>query len=601
MIVRELLTKLGFQTGNIGAVAQAQTAVNGFKAAATQATVAADIGSTAIGGYIKGFLGIAAAFMAARSFWRVNAEFSMISDTLTTVTGSVEEANAVMESLRRTYQQTPFTLQQTSEAYIALRTVGVNATEDLLLAMGNLAATKTGATIMDVANATRSAILGNARGLREFGVRAEAAGNQIRLTFRGETTEIANTADAITGYLQTLSETNFASGMANSMDDFNDFWGLLKNRIYDFWISVGESGVVGALNDIGRAILDLFGGVDDLGTSIGHLVAAPLRILASTLQFIARHTTALKVLLVGIASRAIFAGIMSIVSALSAMAATMTMGSLAASALRFAMMSALLLIPLLIEDFLVFLEGGKSVMGEMADQWIGEGGLKGAIAEFLVYLRDHSSEILGWAEATSKNIGLFFDDVSTSVGDLIFMLDQLMTGVLGGSLDQSLANINERMGGEGGLRSNLGAIAEAIVAIGEAAKTAQEYADWIFGNSALQLFADDPSLATDNPNRPENRYSGGVHGGRGRVLMDAIQNPVIAQGPNTTVTNQNRAPVWVNRTVGNMIGALTMNVMTNDPQAVVDAVTTVLEAKIQEAYDDVVPDTGYEASAETGF
>ena len=82
-------------------------------------------------------LGLAA---VAREVVSVNTEFQRLTAMLTTVTGGSQNAQAAFQMLENLALSTPATLGQLTEAFIRLRSVGLDGTEAALKSYGNTAA-----------------------------------------------------------------------------------------------------------------------------------------------------------------------------------------------------------------------------------------------------------------------------------------------------------------------------------------------------------------------------------------------------------------------------------------------------------------------------
>lgn len=108
-----------------------------------------------------------------------------------------------MKMLQQLAADTPSSLQEWTEAYIKLVNRGVKPTSQELVNMGDLAASQ-GKSIDQLIEAILDAMTGENERLKEFGIKASKSGETTKFSFRGVTTEVRNSEDAIKDYLLSL-------------------------------------------------------------------------------------------------------------------------------------------------------------------------------------------------------------------------------------------------------------------------------------------------------------------------------------------------------------------------------------------------------------
>lgn len=155
----------------------------------------------------------AVAALAGSEFTHILAEYDRLNASLRTVTGSLANAGAASAMIRQFATQTPYELSQVTEAFIKLKSLGLDASERSLRSYGNTASAM-GKDIIQFIEAVADATTGEFERLKEFGIKASAQGDKVAFTFQGTTTTIKNYAASIADYLRKIGETQFAGAMA---------------------------------------------------------------------------------------------------------------------------------------------------------------------------------------------------------------------------------------------------------------------------------------------------------------------------------------------------------------------------------------------------
>jgi len=158
------------------------------------------------------------------------------------VTGGTEAAREQFDKLEKLSDKTIYTENQVTEAFIRMEQNGLKPTEATLTAFANIASA-TGTSIEQLAEASLAASLGNYKGLRQFGVKAVQEGEGIKVTFKGVTSTIGNSADAITQYLVGIGETDFAGAAERQLDTMGGAVKKLEDAWGDMFREVGRSAV----------------------------------------------------------------------------------------------------------------------------------------------------------------------------------------------------------------------------------------------------------------------------------------------------------------------------------------------------------------------
>jgi hypothetical protein len=177
----------------------------------------------------------------------VQREFDILNSSLITVTGSSANASREMDWIRKFAATTPYQLAEVTQAFVKMKSLGLDASEASLRSYGNTASAM-GKNINQMIEAVADASTGEFERLKEFGIKARKDGDEVSLTFKGITTTIGNSADEITRYLRQIGEVDFASAMderAKTLD------GAISN-LADSWegllLKVNQGGVGDAMS-----------------------------------------------------------------------------------------------------------------------------------------------------------------------------------------------------------------------------------------------------------------------------------------------------------------------------------------------------------------
>lgn len=164
-----------------------------------------------------------AVIQATRRYQDFNAQ-------LKTATGSAEAGAQAFKALEKFAADTPYAVGDAVSAYVVLRNRGLDPTIESLRAYGDIASAS-GKTFQEMIQVITSATAGQYESLRGLGVRVSKSGEDITLSFKGQTTVIKDTDAAWRQYFVTLGQTNFAGAMFDRMKTLG---GAISN-VADSW------------------------------------------------------------------------------------------------------------------------------------------------------------------------------------------------------------------------------------------------------------------------------------------------------------------------------------------------------------------------------
>lgn len=205
-IVLSLLMATGaFETDTARAEAIAKKRAKAIEKAFTD--MSGQIGS-AVGGI---FAGLSAA-AAVGKLVSVQREFDVLNSSLVTITGSSAAAAREFSWISDFAATTPYSLAEVTEAFIKMRSLGLDASQASLQSYGNTASAM-GKGLNQMIEAVADATTGEFERLKEFGIKAKQEGDKVSLTFQGVTKNIGNNASEISRYLADIGNNQFAGAM----------------------------------------------------------------------------------------------------------------------------------------------------------------------------------------------------------------------------------------------------------------------------------------------------------------------------------------------------------------------------------------------------
>lgn len=167
-------------------------------------------------------------------------EFAKYEAVLRNTLRSQEKAAQAMKMLQQLAADTPASLKEWTEAFIKLINRGIKPTSDELTNMGDLASSQ-GKDVDQLIEAILDAMTGENERLKEFGIKASKNGNTVKYTFRGVTTEVQNSEEAIKNYLLSLGKLDGVAGsMAVQMQELEGMQSNLGDTLDSFYNKLGK-------------------------------------------------------------------------------------------------------------------------------------------------------------------------------------------------------------------------------------------------------------------------------------------------------------------------------------------------------------------------
>jgi uncharacterized protein (DUF697 family) len=207
-------------------------------------------------GIMAGFFAVQTLTEFIKDVGRVTGEFQKFQAVLTNTLGSESKAKKALDDIQKFASVTPFSVQQLTASFVKLANQGFIPTTNELRKLGDLSSS-VGKDFDQLTEALIDAQVGEFERLKEFGIRASKAGDQVKFTFKGVETQAEFTNEAIRDYILSLGDLQGVSGSMAAISE------TLQGRIsnlgdtYDqFLLRVGQStsGVafeaIGFLNEL---------------------------------------------------------------------------------------------------------------------------------------------------------------------------------------------------------------------------------------------------------------------------------------------------------------------------------------------------------------
>lgn len=186
------------------------------------------------------------------------ASFETLKASLETVFGSQEEAAKRFEDINKFASQTPFSIQDLTEATIKMKALGLDPSIESMESMGNTASAM-GKPLMQFVEAVADAVTGEMERLKEFGIRASKEGEQFKFIFQGMEKTVAFNANSIQEYLMNIGNVNFAGAMDKQSETLQGSFAALQGSVDNLANSFAEkSGLAGAAKEAAQWLTELF-------------------------------------------------------------------------------------------------------------------------------------------------------------------------------------------------------------------------------------------------------------------------------------------------------------------------------------------------------
>lgn len=173
---------------------------------------------------------------------RTNMEFDKLEAQLATFSDSAADAAGAMKLIQQITSETPFQLNEVTQAFTRMLSLGLTPTRAALKAFGDVAA-GSGKSLIQFTEAVADAAVGEFERLKEFGIKASKQGDQVDLVFKGVTRSVKFNATEIQKALEDIGRTEFAGAMERQMNTMEGALSNMKDQFALLARAIGQSGL----------------------------------------------------------------------------------------------------------------------------------------------------------------------------------------------------------------------------------------------------------------------------------------------------------------------------------------------------------------------
>lgn len=192
---------------------------------------------------IAGVAGAGAIGLFTKNAIEATAKVETMETALTTLEGTPEKAKKAVAWIQKFGAETPYEFQEVGDAFVRLRSYGIDPTNGALKTLGDTASSM-GKPLMSAVEAIADAVTGENERLKEFGIRAEKSGNSIKYFYKNAAGKDAtktvkkNSQEMIANTLYAIWNEKYAGGMEKQsktwtglMSNMSDAWTMFQIRV----------------------------------------------------------------------------------------------------------------------------------------------------------------------------------------------------------------------------------------------------------------------------------------------------------------------------------------------------------------------------------
>lgn len=211
-------------------------------------------------GAVVGGLGAAGFVGTVGKIVSVSAEFEKFQTILETVEGSAEKAKGSMQWVSDFATKTPYELAEVTDAYVKLKSYGIDPVSGALQSAGDAAAGM-GKPLEQAVEALADAMTGENERLKQFGIVAKKVGDNIVYTWSENGRTIAakvkaNNRAAIQATIQGIWNKQFGGAMEKLSRTWTGLWSNMQDAMARFALSIGNAGLFQYLKDNLQGLLN---------------------------------------------------------------------------------------------------------------------------------------------------------------------------------------------------------------------------------------------------------------------------------------------------------------------------------------------------------
>lgn len=292
----------------------------------------------------------------------VTAQFESYLATLETIEGSGEKAKKAFDWITDFAKTTPFEVDELTRAFVKLRSYGLDPMDGSMSIMGDTASAM-GKSLDQVVEAVADAATMQFERLKELGIKASQAGDQVTFSWteNGKAMEksVKKTGEEVTKFLYDIWGRKFNGAMIRQSKTWNGMMSNMSDTWTMFQYKIGQGGFFDAVKGKLGDVMDLLDKWEDEGkidaianaissvfTTAADAIGAFVQQIAGHVEFLAKNWDTLSGYL------KTFGGMLAYVLARA-----------------FPVVTIFMILGLAIDDFLTYLAGGESMIGDFV-KWL---------------------------------------------------------------------------------------------------------------------------------------------------------------------------------------------------------------------------------------
>jgi len=226
----------------------------------------------------------------SKSLVGTSAQFEQFEAVLTTIEGSATKAEDSLKWVEDFSSSTPFNIDKITESFVKLKAYGLEPTDGLLRTLGDTASAM-GKDIEQAVEAIADAVVGENERLKEFGIKANIIGDDIKYSWTnasGEmrTTIVQNNSEIIQSTLEAIFNSKYEGAMELQSKTWNgmvsnmqDKWTLFKKDVMDEGLFAYLKSIVTVAGD---RLTEAFGNAKDMGKAFADYTIDAIKGVIST-------------------------------------------------------------------------------------------------------------------------------------------------------------------------------------------------------------------------------------------------------------------------------------------------------------------------------
>lgn len=296
-----------------------------------------------------------------RSVVDTSAQFETFAATLETIEGSAEKAQASLDWIAEFGKTTPYDVAQVTDSFVKLKAYGIDPiADDALRTLGDTAAAM-GKPLNQAVEAFADAATGEFERLKEFGIKAKTEGDNVTFAWTENGKELTKTVKKSSTEIRGFLLETMGDRFAGAMDRQSKTWVGMMSNLGDTWVDfqrrIGEAGFFDLVSSKLEQLLNWLGKLDKDGTldrwaqNLSDILSGTVNVITGFVTQMSNHISFLS---------ENFEVLKPLIYAIGA-----GLGFLAIWA--FPLISIFTLIAAAIDDFLTYLQGGESLIGDFVN------------------------------------------------------------------------------------------------------------------------------------------------------------------------------------------------------------------------------------------